>query len=75
MTAEPHVHRDPILDPPKKKKKLSTGAIVGIAMKFSHQLREGGYVPFGPFLVGAGLLAMVLGPNTVLQTLLGTLGL
>ena len=51
------------------------GAIVGIAMKFSHQLREGGYVPFGPFLVGAGLLAMVLGPNTVLQTLLGTLGL
>ncbi len=51
------------------------GAIVGITMKFSHQLREGGYVPFGPFLVGAGLLAMVLGPNTVLQTLLGTLGL
>ena len=51
------------------------GAIVGIAMKFSHQLREGGYVPFGPFLVGAGLLAMMLGPDTVLQTLLGSLGL
>ncbi|QTC88832.1 energy transducer TonB [Brevundimonas pondensis] len=32
MTAEPHVHRDPILDPPKKKKKLSTGAIVGISI-------------------------------------------
>ena len=32
MTAEPHDHRDPILDPPKKKKKLSTGAIVGITV-------------------------------------------
>lgn len=32
MTAEPHVHRDPILDPPKKKKKLSTGAVVGITV-------------------------------------------
>ncbi len=51
------------------------GAIVGIGMKFAHQLREGGYIPFGPFLVGAGLLAMILGPNTVLQTLLGALGL
>lgn len=51
------------------------GAIVGIGMKFAHHLREGGYVPFGPFLVGAGLLAMVFGPNAILQTLLGTLGL
>lgn len=38
------------------------GALVGIAMKFSTGLREGGYVPFGPFLGGAGLAAMVLGP-------------
>ena len=30
------------------------GAVVGIAMKFSTGLREGGYVPFGPFLAGAG---------------------
>lgn len=51
------------------------GAIVGIAMKFSSSLREGGYVPFGPFLVGAGLLAMVFGPQHILQTLLGALGL
>jgi len=51
------------------------GAIVGIAMKFSSSLREGGYVPFGPFLVGAGLLAMVFGPQQILQTLLGALGL
>ncbi len=51
------------------------GATVGISMKFSHHLREGGYVPFGPFLVGAGLLAMVFGPQVLLQTFLETLGL
>jgi leader peptidase (prepilin peptidase) / N-methyltransferase len=42
------------------------GAVVGIAMKFSTGLREGGYVPFGPFLAGAGLTAMVFGPATIL---------
>lgn len=51
------------------------GAVVGIAMKFSSGLREGGYIPFGPFLVGAGLIAMVFGPQTVLNTILGVLGL
>lgn len=51
------------------------GAVVGIAMKFSSGLREGGYIPFGPFLVGAGLIAMAFGPQTVLNTLLGVLGL
>ena len=43
------------------------GAIVGIAMKFSSGLREGGYIPFGPFLAGAGLTAMVFGPQSILQ--------
>ena len=43
------------------------GAIVGIAMKFSSGLREGGYVPFGPFLAGAGFTALFLGPNALLQ--------
>ena len=43
------------------------GAMVGLAMKFSHGLREGGYVPFGPFLAGAGLTAMVFGPNSILR--------
>ena len=43
------------------------GAIIGIAMKFSSGLREGGYIPFGPFLAGAGLTAMVAGPNAILQ--------
>ena len=45
------------------------GALVGIAMKFSNGLREGGYVPFGPFLAGAGLTAMVFGPNAILRTI------
>ena len=42
------------------------GAVVGIAMKFSSGLREGGYIPFGPFLAGAGLTAMFFGPQTIL---------
>jgi leader peptidase (prepilin peptidase) / N-methyltransferase len=43
------------------------GAIVGIAMKFSSGLREGGYVPFGPFLAAAGFTAMVFGPQSILR--------
>jgi len=43
------------------------GAIIGIAMKFSSGLREGGYLPFGPFLAGAGLAAMVFGADTLLR--------
>ena len=46
------------------------GAIVGIAMKFSTGLREGGYVPFGPFLAGAGLTALFFGP-IALQKVIG----
>ncbi len=41
------------------------GAIVGIAMKFGSGLREGGYVPFGPFLAGAGFAGLILGPMTL----------
>jgi leader peptidase (prepilin peptidase)/N-methyltransferase len=43
------------------------GAVVGIAMKINSQLREGGYVPFGPFLAGAGLTAMFFGPESILR--------
>lgn len=43
------------------------GAIVGIAMKFSSGLRAGGYVPFGPFLAGSGLTAMIFGPGSILR--------
>jgi leader peptidase (prepilin peptidase)/N-methyltransferase len=42
------------------------GALVGIAMKFSGALREGRYVPFGPFLAGAGLVVMFVGTSTTL---------
>jgi len=45
------------------------GAIVGIAMKFSTGLREGGYIPFGPFLAGAGFTAMLAGPQAILKTI------
>lgn len=43
------------------------GAIVGVAMKFGGNLRDGGYVPFGPFLAGSGLTAMIFGPQSILQ--------
>lgn len=51
------------------------GAIVGIALKLASSLREGGYVPFGPFLAGAGFLGMVFGPQALLDNLLKFLGL
>ena len=38
------------------------GAIVGMVLKFGPGLREGGYLPFGPFLGGAGLAVMFTGP-------------
>ena len=41
------------------------GAIIGIAMKFSSGLREGGYVPFGPFLAGAGVVSLIFGPASI----------
>jgi leader peptidase (prepilin peptidase) / N-methyltransferase len=42
------------------------GALVGIAMKVAGALREGRYVPFGPFLAGTGLLVMLAGTSTAL---------
>lgn len=44
------------------------GAVVGIAMRFSSGLREGGYIPFGPFLSVAGFTAMVFGPPSILRS-------
>jgi leader peptidase (prepilin peptidase) / N-methyltransferase len=43
------------------------GAIVGIAMKFKSALREGGYVPFGPFLAGAALVSLIFKPASILR--------
>ena len=37
------------------------GAIVGLVMKATGSLREGRYVPFGPFLAGGGLVVMLVG--------------
>jgi len=42
------------------------GALVGIGMKFSGALREGRYVPFGPFLAGAGIVVLLAGSERVL---------
>jgi leader peptidase (prepilin peptidase)/N-methyltransferase len=43
------------------------GAFVGIGMKLSHALREGRYVPFGPFLAGGGLAVLLVGLPNVLD--------
>nr|MBP8061993.1 prepilin peptidase [Polaromonas sp.] len=45
------------------------GAVVGLLLKRFSQLREGGYLPFGPFLAGAGLLMLGWGPSAVLRWL------
>ncbi len=45
------------------------GAVVGIAMKLKASLREGRYVPFGPFLAGAGMVVLLLGSPRVLDWL------
>ena len=42
------------------------GALVGLAMKLRGDLREGRYVPFGPFLAGGGLVVMLAGTERVL---------
>ncbi|OWQ83622.1 prepilin peptidase [Roseateles aquatilis] len=41
------------------------GAVVGIALKLRGALREGRYVPFGPFLAGGGLATLLIGPAQV----------
>ncbi|HRD95097.1 MAG TPA: A24 family peptidase [Rubrivivax sp.] len=43
------------------------GAVVGLVMKASGSLREGRFVPFGPFLAGGGLVVMLTGLPRVLE--------
>ena len=43
------------------------GAVVGIGMKLSANLREGRYVPFGPFLAGGGAVVLLAGSERVMQ--------
>jgi leader peptidase (prepilin peptidase)/N-methyltransferase len=45
------------------------GAVVGIGMKLASNLREGRYVPFGPFLAGSGLAVLFIGAPTILDWL------
>jgi leader peptidase (prepilin peptidase)/N-methyltransferase len=45
------------------------GAVVGIAMKMNASLREGGYIPFGPFLAGAGFCALFFSPQVLRQAI------
>lgn len=45
------------------------GAIVGLGLKLSSGLREGGAMPFGPFLALAGISALVSDPNTWLRAI------
>jgi len=42
------------------------GAVVGIFMKATGALREGRFVPFGPFLAGAGIVVLLAGQERVL---------
>ena len=43
------------------------GAVIGLVMKAGGSLREGRFVPFGPFLAGGGLVVMLAGLPTVLE--------
>jgi leader peptidase (prepilin peptidase) / N-methyltransferase len=45
------------------------GALVGIGIKVFASLREGGYLPFGPFLALAGLTSLFFGPRAILATI------
>ena len=45
------------------------GALVGIGMKMNSSLREGGVVPFGPFLALGGITAMLFGPESILRVI------
>ena len=44
----------------------ASGAVVGLFMKAKGSLREGRFVPFGPFLVAGGLIVYLLGLPRVL---------
>ena len=45
------------------------GIVVGLVLKFKSQLREGGYVPFGPFLAIAGFTVMAIAPASIMRSI------
>ncbi|WP_370681148.1 A24 family peptidase [Comamonas sp. GB3 AK4-5] len=51
------------------------GLIAGLALQFTGSLREGGYIPFGPFLAGAGCAAMVFGSDMMVDGLFAFAGM
>jgi leader peptidase (prepilin peptidase) / N-methyltransferase len=42
-----------------------SGAMTGLALKFTRRLRDDGYVPFGPFLAVAGSFVAVIGIDVI----------
>lgn len=42
------------------------GALVGLFLKFTHQLSPEGHIPFGPFLALAASLVVLLGPENIM---------
>lgn len=46
-----------------------SGACVGILLKLAHRLRDGRYIPFGPFLVLGGFWALLSRPGDFLHWL------
>jgi leader peptidase (prepilin peptidase)/N-methyltransferase len=42
-----------------------SGALVGLSLKFTHRLRDDGYVPFGPFLAVAGCVVAIIGIDAI----------
>lgn len=51
------------------------GAIIGIILKIKSNLREGGYMPFGPFLAGAGMVVLIVGDHNIMQAIHRVLGI
>lgn len=45
------------------------GTVAGLVMKVRGELREGGYMPFGPFLAGAGFFCLAGSPSFILTRL------
>ena len=46
-----------------------TGSVVGLSLKARGALREGRYVPFGPFLAAGGIVVWALGTERLLRLL------
>jgi leader peptidase (prepilin peptidase)/N-methyltransferase len=40
-----------------------SGALVGIGLRVAGRLQAGQPMPFGPYLAGSGLLAVLMGPE------------